>query len=85
MTAPADSSVSSKVLSIDHTLFVFSFIFPFIIDNCNYGSLLKKCLKMEIFLLFAKVYSKININVVQIICLGSNLSMHIRENTDFLW
>ena len=65
-------------------LFFLSF-FPFIIDNCNYGSLLKKCLKMEIFLLFAKVYSKININVVQIICLGSNLSMHIRENTDFLW
>ena len=27
MTAPADSSVPTKVLSIDHSLFVFSFIF----------------------------------------------------------
>ena len=35
MTAPADSSVRTKVFSIDHT---FSFIFfSFIIDNGNYG------------------------------------------------
>ena len=27
MTAPVDSSVPTKVLFIDHTLFVFSFIF----------------------------------------------------------
>ena len=27
MTAPADSYVPTKVLSIDHTFFVFSFIF----------------------------------------------------------
>ena len=65
-------------------LFFLSF-FPFIIDNCNYGSLLKKCLKMKIFLVFTKVYSNININIVQIIRLGSNLPTHIRENTDFLW
>ena len=33
MTAPADSSIPTKVLSIDHTLLVFSFIF--FISDCN--------------------------------------------------
>ena len=65
MTVPADSSVPTKVLSIDHTLFIFSFIFPpFIIDNCNYGNLLRKCLEMKIFLLFTIVYSKINMKTI---------------------
>ena len=31
MTAPADSSSPTKVLSIDHTLLVFSFIFLLVI------------------------------------------------------
>ena len=31
MTAPADSSIPTKVLSIDHTLLVFSFIFLLVI------------------------------------------------------
>ena len=61
MTAPADSSLTTKVLSIDDTFFFL--LFSFIIDNCNYGSLLRKCLKMKTFLFFT-VYSKININVV---------------------
>ena len=56
-----------KFLSIDHTLFVFSSLFSFIIDNWNYGSLLRKCLKMKIFLLFTIVYLKINTNVVKAI------------------
>ena len=71
MTAPADSSLTTKVLSIDHTLFFLFFLFlffSFIIDNCNYGSLLRKCLKMKTFLFFT-VYSKININVVNTILL----------------
>ena len=46
-------------LSVDHSLF-FPSLFSFIIDNCNYGSLHRKCLKMKIFLLFTIVYSKIN-------------------------
>ena len=50
MTTPADSSIPTKVSSIDHTFFVFSFIFSFIVDNCNYGSLLRKCQKKEDFL-----------------------------------
>ena len=29
------------------------------------------------------IYPEINMNVVKIICLNNNLSMHIRENTDF--
>ena len=66
MTLPADSSVPTKVLSIDHTLFVFSFIFfPFIIDNCNYWSLLREYIKMKIFLLFSIVYPKSNMNAVK--------------------
>ena len=68
MTAPADSLIPTKVLSIDHTLSVFSFIiFRFIIDNCNYGSLFRKCIKMKIFLLFTIVYPKINMNIVKTI------------------
>ena len=31
MTLPADSFVPTKVLSIDHTLFVFSFIFSLLL------------------------------------------------------
>ena len=44
------------IFSIDHTLFVFSFIFFIITDNCNYGSLLRKCLKIKIFSLFTIVF-----------------------------
>ena len=37
MTAPADSSVPPKIVSIDCSYFVFSFIsFPIIIVNYNY-------------------------------------------------
>ena len=68
MTVPADSTVPIKVLSIDHTLFVFSFIFfSFILDNCNYGSLFRKCIKMKIFYFFTIVYPKINMSVVKTI------------------
>ena len=31
--------------------FIFSFIFSFVIDNCSYGSLLRKSLKVKNFLL----------------------------------
>ena len=53
MTAPVDSSVSIKVLSIGYTLLVFPSFF-FSIDNCNQGSLLRKYLKMKVFLLFTR-------------------------------
>ena len=36
MTAPADSSVPTKVLFIDHTSFFFPSFYPLITDNCNY-------------------------------------------------
>ena len=61
-----DSGTSKFYPLITLCLFFHSF-FSFIIDNCNYGSLLRKCLKMKIFLLFTIVYSKININVVKTI------------------
>ena len=62
ITTPADSSVPTKLLFIDDTLFLFSFIFfSFIIDNCDYGSLLTKeygsLLKIKIILLFTTVFA----------------------------
>ena len=88
MTALADSSITTKVLSTYHTLLVFFITFFFIIDNCNHGSLLRKCLKMKAFLLFTIVYSKITLRKKMLLRqfrLSNNLLMHIRENTDFLW
>ena len=72
MTDPTDSSVSTKVLSIDHTLLVFFFIFfLFFTDNCNYGSLFRKDIKIKDFLLFTIIYSISNssnlLNVVKTI------------------
>ena len=46
MTAPADSSVATKYSSIDH-IFFFLHVFPFIVDSCNFWSLLKKFIKMK--------------------------------------
>ena len=46
--------------------FRFSFIFfSFVIDNCNYGSLFRKVIKMNIFLLFAIIYTKNSMNIVK--------------------
>ena len=45
----ADSSVPTKVLFIDHTFSLFSSFYPFITDNCNYGSLFIAGIKMKIF------------------------------------
>ena len=46
-----------------HLVRFFLHFCSFVIDNRSCGSLLRKCLKMRIFLLFTIVYSKININV----------------------
>ena len=63
MTTPADSSVPTKVLSIDHSFLVLPLFFLFIIDNDNYGSLFRNGIKMKIILLFTIIYPKINTNV----------------------
>ena len=60
MTAPVDSSIPTKVSSIDWNLFNFCFWE-------YYENLLRKCLKMKIFSLFIIVYSKTNMNVVSTI------------------
>ena len=62
MTAPADSSVPRFYPLITHFPFC-----PFIIDNCNYGSLFRNGIKMKIFILFTIVYPKINMYVVKTI------------------
>ena len=73
----------SKVLSIDHTFVCFFLnFFPFIIDNCHYGSLLRKGIKMNIFLVFTLIYPNISMMVRQS-PLDNHLPTHIRENTDF--
>ena len=56
--------------------FVFPSFFPFLSNNCNYGNLFS-------YILFTITYQKMDVNVVKTICLSNNLSMHIRENTDF--
>ena len=51
MTALVDFFIPTKVLSIDF-FFYFHFLldfFPFIIDNCNYESFVRKGLKIKIF------------------------------------
>ena len=80
MTAHADSSFSNKILSTDHTFFIFFLHFlPFLIDNHNYQSLFRNCKEMKIFLLLITIiYPKINMNVFKTICLGNNLPMRIR-------
>ena len=80
MTAPADSSFSTMILSTDHTFFIFFLHFlPFIIDNHNYQSLFRNCKEMRIYLhLITIIYPKINMNVFKTICLGNNLPMCIR-------
>ena len=68
MTAPADCSVLTKVLFSDHTFSFFCLFYPFITDNCNYGSLFKEGIKMKIFFsLLAIVYPKFSISVVKTI------------------
>ena len=80
MTAHADSSFSNKILSTDHTFFIFFLHFlPFLINNHNYQSLFRNCKEMEIFLLLITIiYPKINMNVFKTICLGNNLPLRIR-------
>ena len=46
ITAPADYSVPTKVLFIDHTFSLFPSFYPFIIDNCNYWRLLREGIKI---------------------------------------
>ena len=67
MAAPDYSSIPTKVLSIITLHMFFLHFFPPIIDNCNYGSLFRKSIKMNFFLLFKIVYLKINMNVVKTI------------------
>ena len=66
------------------TLFhFFSLIYPFITDNCNYGSLFWEGIKMKIFFTFKIIYPEINILFRQF-RLANNLPTQIRQNTDFL-
>ena len=68
LTLLADSSVPTKVLFIEHSFFFFClFFFLFLFGNCNYGNLLRKGIKIKIFLLFTIIYPKINIKVVRTI------------------
>ena len=77
MTAPADCLISTKVLFSDHTFSFFPSFYPFLTDNCNYGSFFREGIKMKIFSLLTIVYPKINISVVKTIS-PRQLSTHIR-------
>ena len=45
-------------LFIDHTFSFFPSFCPFIIDNCNYGSLFREGIKIKIFFTFNNNLSK---------------------------
>ena len=67
MTAPADSSILTKVLSIDHTLFILSFIFfVLLLIIAIMGICSESVWKWRFFLLFTKVYFKINIILINL-------------------
>ena len=71
MTANTSKWLLLLIPPKSYPLITLSWFFPSffssIIDNCNYGSLHRKSLKMKIFLLFTIVYSKINIHVIKTI------------------
>ena len=75
MIAPADPSVTIKVLLIDHTFFIFYFHFffflLFIIAIMGVSSLwaMNMGKKWIFFVLFTIIYLKINMNVVKTISL----------------
>ena len=58
MTVLADCLVLTKVLFSDHTFSFFPSFYPLITDNCNYGSLFGKGIKMKIFFTFNNNLSK---------------------------
>ena len=83
MTATVDSPVLTKVLSIDHTFFVFTIYFVLLLLIIAIMEVYLERLKKRLFsLLFTIIYPKINILLRQS-CINNNLPMHIRENTNF--
>ena len=71
MTASAHSSVTTKVLSIDHTFPIFSFFFSLLL----------------LIIVIREVYSEKGIKMILFTFSNSlfkNLPTHIRENTNFL-
>ena len=47
MTAPGDCLVSAKVLFSDYTFSFFPSFYPFITNNCNYGSLFNEGIRAK--------------------------------------
>ena len=63
MTAPADSIVPTKALSIDHTFLVLSFIFFLILLIIAIMGKGGEVIKKAMFLLFTIIYRKIRKNI----------------------
>ena len=63
MTAPADSIVPTKALSIDHTFLVLSFIFFLILLIIAIMGKGGEGIKKAMFLLFTIIYRKIRENI----------------------
>ena len=63
MTAPADSNVPTKALSIDHTFLVLSFIFFLILLIIAIMGKGGEGIKKAMFLLFTIIYRKIRKNI----------------------
>ena len=67
MTAPADSIVPTKALSIDHTFLVLSFIFFLILLIIAIMGKGGEGIKKAMFLLFTIIYRKIRKNIKTIL------------------
>ena len=82
MTAPADSFIPTKVISIDRT---FSFIFFILLLIIAIMVFTQKVSKKEEF--FTSYNSRLFLTHILLrqFRLSNNLPMHIKENTDFLW
>ena len=82
MTAPTDSSVPTKVLSIDHT---FSFIFLLLLLIIAIMVFTQKKYKNENFFTFCNSFLLFTYILLRQFHHSNNLPTHIKENANFLW
>ena len=82
MTAPTDSSVPTKVLSIDHT---FSFIFLLLLLIIAIMVFTQKKYKNENFFTFYNSFLLFTYILLRQFHHSNNLPKNIKENANFLW
>ena len=81
MTAPADFSVPTKVFPL---ITLFPSFFSLLLSIMAIMAFTQKVSKNEYFFTFYDSFLLFKSILLKTFCLGNNLSMHIKENTDFL-